>query len=87
MSKGTLAALVEIISSKPVLVRKDLMRRYGRDEDTIDRWHRNGTLPAAKYLKGSNIPLWRPCDIEANEKTNPKMRKAISRKIGTGGRR
>ena len=63
MSKHTLAALVEIIMSVPMLMRKDLARRYGRDTDTIDRWHAKGKLPKAVYLPGSRFPQWRPCDL------------------------
>ena len=61
MSK--LEALVEIIQSRPVLTRKDLARRYGKDVSTICRWASANKLPPAIYLHGSRIPQWRPCDI------------------------
>lgn len=68
-----LSALVEIIAAKPTLSRKDLARRYGKDDGTIDRWHADGTLPAARYLRGCPFPFWTPAEIEANEHHNPKL--------------
>lgn len=66
--------LVEIIANKPLLMRADLMIRYGRDEDTIDRWHATGVLPKARYLPGCNSPFWSPADIESNEQKDRKLR-------------
>ena len=54
-----LAALLEIVSARPLLRRKDLARRYGIVLTTVDRWHAAGILPPAIYLKGCAIPLWR----------------------------
>lgn len=77
-----LRALVEIIASRPVLYRKDLAIRYGKDERTIDRWHAAGILPPAIYLHHgcatSSVPMWRPIDIERAERKNPKLKKRIS---------
>jgi len=50
------------------------MIRYQRDEDTIDRWHREGVLPRAIYLPGCISPLWRPTDIYENEQHDRKLR-------------
>ena len=58
------ALLVEIMQSIPVLTRKDLARRYGVSERTIDRMRADGTLPKPKYLHG---PFWRPIDIAQAE--------------------
>jgi hypothetical protein len=63
MDKQTLARLVEVIMSVQLLMRKDLARRYGRDTDTIDRWHASGKLPPGIYLPGCRCPQWRPCDL------------------------
>jgi len=59
-----LLTLVEILASRPVLTRKDLARRYGRDLRTIDRWKLDGTLPAPVWFHG---PLWGPRDIAQAE--------------------
>lgn len=61
--------LLEVVLCAPLLRRKDLAKRYGVILNTIDGWHRRGVLPAPVYLKGSDIPLWRPCDIAAAEKS------------------
>ncbi len=74
-----LEQLVEVISCKPVLTRKDLARRYGVDLDTVDRWHARGTLPRAFYLPGSRFPAWRPADVDRWERTSAFLRKKISR--------
>jgi hypothetical protein len=66
--------LIEILSIRPCLTRSDLMIRYQRDEDTIDRWHREGVLPRAVYLPGCISPLWRPTDIYENENQDRKLR-------------
>jgi predicted DNA-binding transcriptional regulator AlpA len=58
-----LAALLEIVSARPLLRRKDLARRYGIALATVDRWHAAGLLPPAIYLNGCSIPLWRPGDL------------------------
>lgn len=74
MSK--LAALVEILAAKPVLTRKDLAARYGRSLTSIDRWHAEGTLPPARYLRSCPLPFWRACDLEAAEKTETCLKRA-----------
>lgn len=75
MNSKTLAALVEIIMSRPLLRRKDLARRYGVDDATIDRWHSNRTLPPGFYLPGTRFPQWRPCDIyEYERRRNSKLK-------------
>ena len=71
-------ALVEIISSRPILTRKDLAVRYGRTLRTIDEWHSNGTLPPAVYLRGSDIPMWRPCDLMRAECKKKLIKRAMS---------
>ena len=68
MNQADLIALLEIVTSRPILTRKDLARRYGRNLITIDRWHTSGKLPKAVYLPGCRFPLWRPCDIHQWEK-------------------
>jgi hypothetical protein len=73
MSRHDLAALVEVVCARPLLCRKDLARRYGRDLDTIDRWHAKGKLPKAIYLPGCRFPYWRPVDIHTYEKRNRKL--------------
>lgn len=70
--------LLEVIAAKPLLQRKDLARRYGKDVRTIDRYHQTGILPAPVYLRGSSIPLWRPCDILAAEKTRKELQRTIT---------
>lgn len=64
----TLAALVEILASRPLLTRKDLARHFGVCLGTINNWHNDGTLPPAVYVnrgcKGRFGPLWRALDIE-----------------------
>jgi predicted DNA-binding transcriptional regulator AlpA len=69
-----LRAIVEIIQSRPLLRRKDLARRLGVDDDTIDRWHKKRKLPAAIYFPGCRFPLWRPGDVEAWETRNKKRK-------------
>ncbi len=71
-----LRELVEIIACRPILMRSDLAIRYQRSLRTIDVWHSNGTLPAAVYLKGSSVPMWRPTDIERAEKCRPVLKNA-----------
>ena len=79
MSKH-LSALVEILAAKPVLTRKDLANRYGRHLSSIDRWHAEGVLPAARYLRGCPLPFWRACDLEAAEKTETCLKRAKGKK-------
>ena len=73
--KKTLQAVVEIITSKPMLTRHDLARRYRCTTDSIDDWHARGTLPKAIYLPGCRSPLWRPMDIFQNETQQTKLSK------------
>jgi hypothetical protein len=63
-----LNTLIEMLINKPLLTRQDLSRRYSCTLRTIDNWHSRGILPAAVYLKGSVIPLWRPGDVERHER-------------------
>jgi len=72
-----LSVLVEILSVRPLLTRKDLAIRYERTVKTVDRWRRDGVLPSPKYLPGSTIPLWRACDLMSFE-DSPK--RPLSRK-------
>jgi predicted DNA-binding transcriptional regulator AlpA len=58
------ALLVELLTDRPILRRKDLARRYGVSERTIDRMRQDGTLPKPLYLHG---PFWRPSDIARAE--------------------
>lgn len=58
---------------RPTLTRKDLARRYGRELDTIDRWHRDGTLPDPIYMKG---PMWSEAALCAAEKRIKKLSRA-----------
>lgn len=62
-----LMELVEVISAKPLLTRKDLARHFCKSVDTIDYWHRRGILPAPVYLPGCRYPFWRPVDIQRVE--------------------
>ena len=72
MKHDDLIALLEICISRPILTRKDLARRYGRNLITIDRWHSTGKLPPAVYLPGCRFPLWRPGDIQRWENKKKK---------------
>jgi len=56
--------LQELVCNTPRLHRKDLMRRYGISEDTLDRWLKRGLLPPPIRIRGK---LWRPEDLEAME--------------------
>jgi predicted DNA-binding transcriptional regulator AlpA len=78
--------LFEIIACKPLLHRKELAVRYGVDDATIDRWHREGTLPRPIYLRGSIIPQWKPMDILKAETTDPKLVRAL-RKLNEHSKR
>lgn len=73
IDKQTLLALVEILAGRPLLTRKDLALRFGRDLDTIDRWHRRGKLPRAIYLPGCRYPYWRPFEILCFERKRKKQ--------------
>lgn len=59
-----LLALLEILLNKPCISRKDLARRYGRTERTVDTWKADGTLPPPKWFHG---PLWTPAQIAEAE--------------------
>ena len=54
-----------LVLNVPRLHRKDLMRRYGISEDTLDRWIKRGLIPAPIRLGGQ--ALWRLEDVEAAE--------------------
>lgn len=58
------ALVLELIANRPILRRKDLARRYGVSERTIDRRRIAGTIPKPLYLSG---PFWRPSDIARAE--------------------
>jgi hypothetical protein len=73
-----LKAIVEMLAGRPLLNRKDLARRYGKDLDTIDRWHRARILPQGVYLPGCRYPFWRPVDVERNESSS-KFRKTLKK--------
>ena len=55
-----LPELLALLAGHPVLTRKDLARRFGRDVRTIDRWKADGTLPNPVWFHG---PLWTPSSI------------------------
>lgn len=59
-----LLALIEILLNKPCITRKDLARRYGRTDRTVDTWKADGTLPPPKWFHG---PLWTPAQIAEAE--------------------
>jgi hypothetical protein len=63
IDKSTFLALVEIMAGRPLMTRKDLALRYGKDLDTIDRWRREGKLPPGIYLPGCRFPYFRPFEI------------------------
>lgn len=65
--KKDLAELVELILCRPLLTRKDLARRYGRDTDTIDRWKSSGKLPKPIYLPGCRFPYWTAASLRSYE--------------------
>ena len=77
--RAALEHLLEIIACKPLLHRKDLMRRYGVDDSTIDRWTSRGVLPRPTYLRGSSIPLWKPFEIAVAESTNRTLLRTLSK--------
>ena len=59
--------LVELIAARPLLTRKDIAARYGVSLRTVDRWHREGKLPAPTWMRG---PMWKPADLEQLENSN-----------------
>jgi predicted DNA-binding transcriptional regulator AlpA len=75
----SLKALLDLIAAKPLLTRKNLAQRYGKTLWTIDRWHRDRVLPSPRYLRGCAFPFWRPCDIEAAEKKQPQLKRALKK--------
>ena len=66
--------LADLLAGRPVLTRKDLARRYGRDLRTIDRWKADGTLPEPVWFHG---PLWIPAQIFTAE-TSGKLKIVLS---------
>ena len=73
---NTLHELLDLVSSKPVLSRKDLQRVFGKCLATIDRWHRNGTLPPGRYLPGCRAPFWSASIILAHTRRRGAAKKS-----------
>jgi hypothetical protein len=57
----TTRLFLDVLGQRPLLTRKDLARHFVVCVLTIDRWHANGYLPKAIYVRG---PRWRPDDID-----------------------
>jgi hypothetical protein len=79
-----LERLLEIVAGKRLLFRSDLMLRYGCTEDTLDKWHRNGTIPKGTYLPGARSPMWSPGEIADNEIRNQKLARRV---VKTGAKK
>ena len=66
--------------SKPnrvILYRAELAQRYRCALRTIDRDHATGALPAGRYRKNKQRPIWYLDEIEAFEKQRPALRRKM----------
>jgi hypothetical protein len=53
--------------SKHYLRKRDVARRYGIDERTVDRM-KGRRIPAPKYLPGSRFPIWDIAELDAADR-------------------
>jgi len=62
-----------------ILWRKDLAQRYGCDPLTITRYHRDGIIPAGRFLPKKSRPFWYEHEIIANEQNNLRLTRRLAK--------
>jgi hypothetical protein len=70
ISPLTVAAVLAALParrSRRYLRKREVARRYGVDERTVDRMAKDGRLPAYIYLPGSKLPLQDEDELDARD--------------------